>query len=74
MIAALALAAFLHHGGWYLPGAVLLALWLFRRTLALWRHPDDRRALQVFLASNLYLAATTLWAMVVSGCCPFPRT
>ena len=66
MLAALALAAFLHHGGWYLPGAVLLALWLFRRTLALWRHPDDRRALQVFLASNFYLAATTLWAMVVS--------
>ncbi len=65
-IAALALAAFLHRGGLYLPGAILLALWLFRHVGALWRQPDDRQALRTFLASNLYLAATTLWAMLVS--------
>ncbi len=66
VVAALALAAFLHRGGLYLPGAVVLAYWLFRRVWRLWRQPDDRQALRTFLASNLYLAATTLWAMVVS--------
>ncbi len=65
--AALALGLFLRRPLLYALGALPLTVWLLARTQRLLRHPDQPApARRVFMASNLYLAGVTLWAILIS--------
>ncbi len=67
VFAALALSLFLRRPVLYGLGALLLSFWLLHRVHGLLRHPEARdRARSTFMASNLYLAGLTFWAMLIS--------
>lgn len=67
VFAALALSLFLRRPVLYGLGALLLSFWLLHRVHGLLRHPEARdQARSTFMASNLYLAGLTLWAMLIS--------